>query len=172
MPRAGKRIVLDASVARCAGSGSIPGRRRAVFSAVEARHSVVFSEECLAEWKEHEGDFARGWRARMVARRRVLFLESCLDERLREKLAEAATSQTRRRAIVKDAHLLEAAREADRIVVSLDEEARGLFRDAAVHVTEIRSVTWANPENHEEGVVDWLHGGARRDHARELGAPR
>jgi len=170
MPRAGKRIVLDASVARSAGSGPIPGRRRAVFGAVEARHSVVFSEECLAEWKSHEGDFARGWRARMVARRRVLFLESCLDERLREKLAEAVTSQVRRRAIVKDAHLIEAARETDRIVISLDEEARGLFRHAAAQVAEIRPVMWANPENYEEGVVDWLHGGARRDRARELGS--
>src|SRR5947199_5976535 len=75
MPRAGKRIVLDASVARSAGSGPIPGRRRAVFGAIEERHSVVFSEECLAEWKKHEQAFARGWRARMVARRQVLFLQ-------------------------------------------------------------------------------------------------
>ncbi len=170
MPRAGKRIVLDASVARSAGSGPIPGRRRAVFSALERRHSVVFSEECLAEWKRHEQAFARGWRARMVAKRQVVFLvESCRDETLREKLERAAASEPRRKAMIKDAHLIEAARATDRIVISLDEEARGLFRDAAPQVTEVRAVMWVNPDLAEEGVVDWLHAGARRDASRELG---
>lgn len=104
----------------------------------------------------------------MVAKRRILFLDSCLDESLREQLAEAATSEPTRRAMVKDAHLIEAARAADRIVVSLDERARALFREAALAVSELRAVMWANPDNQEEGVVEWLDRGARRERPREL----
>lgn len=163
--------MLDASVARSAGSGPVPSRRRrAVFSVIEEHHSVVFSPECLAEWKRHRGEYARSWLTRMFSRRRVLIIENCRDEVLREKLDRVASSEARRKAMIKDAHLIEAARETDRIVLSLDEEVRALFRDAAVHVSEIRAVMWANPENHEEGVMDWLHAGARRDRTRELGA--
>jgi hypothetical protein len=106
----------------------------------------------------------------MFSRRRVLILKNCRDDVLREKLNRVASSKARQEAMIKDAHLIEAARETDRIVLSLDERVRALFRDAAVHAAEVRSVMWANPENHEEGVVDWLHGGARRDRTRELGA--
>jgi hypothetical protein len=70
--------------------------------------------------------------------------------------------------MIKDAHLIEAARATDRIVVSLDERARALFREAALEVSELRVVMWANPDNQEEGVVEWLDRGARRERPREL----
>jgi len=178
MARSGKRLVVDASVARAAGSGSIPGRRRAVFNSIEKqRHSVVFSREGLAEWKRHAQEFARGWLTRMISSKRWIHLEDTRDDQLRTKLSEAASKMhrdpaacdRRRREMDKDAHLLEASLLTDQIVISLDEEARGLFRMASVEVREIVRVMWANPEREEDDVVPWLDGGARAERARELG---
>jgi hypothetical protein len=180
MPKAGKRIVLDASVARSAGSGPIPGRRRAVFNAIEKQdHFVVFSRECLAEWKDHAQEFARGWLTRMISSKRWIHIADTRDDQLRSKLSDAASNMhrdpaacdRRRREMDKDAHLLEASLLTDRIVISLDEEVRGFFRMASAEVQEIARVMWANPEIEEDQVVPWLDRGARVEKARELGHP-
>lgn len=93
------------------------------------------------------------------------------NETLRVSLSQAAFSDSSRTAIEKDAHLLEAALQADRIVISRDEEVRTLFRQCCPAVQEIRNVLWANPEFEAEEVVPWLEGGARMEPARRLGAP-
>lgn len=75
-----------------------------------------------------------------------------------------------RRAILKDAHLVEAACQTDRIVISRDETVRDLFRRACPELHEIRDICWANPEIEDERVVDWLVSGARSEVARRLGS--
>lgn len=172
---ASKRIIVDASVARSAGSGEqanrFSGPCREALNAIQRHHRVVFSPECFQEWNRHEREFARRWRRRMVARKKVVFLGETLDEGFRESLAGSVELESEKRAVLKDAHLLEAALQADRIVISRDETVRTLFRQCCPAVQEIRSVLWANPENETEEVVPWLEGGARMETARRLGAP-
>jgi hypothetical protein len=174
VPRArGRGIVVDASIAGRAGSipssgGSVPCRE--VLNAMTvASHRIVFSPEALAEWKRHQRSFARRWLTRMVASRQVDFLDDVQDDRFRAKLLPCAPSPAKRRAMEKDAHLLEAALQADRIVISCDEKIRALFRDACGEVREIRQVSWANPEIEVEGVADWVREGARAEAKRRLG---
>jgi hypothetical protein len=81
---------------------------------------------------------------------------------------EAAACDRIRREMDKDAHLLEASLLTDRVVISLDEKARGFFRMAAAEVLEIQRVTWANPDHEEERVAEWLDEGGRRERTREL----
>lgn len=166
---------MDASVARTAGSNPSPevraGLCRAVLEAIrEAHHISVFSQEGFAEWRRHERSFARRWLTRMFAGRRVEILEHVGDKRFRANLLECAPSKTKRQAMEKDAHLLEAALRADRIVISCDEKVRALFQDACSEVHEIRTVHWANPEIEAEEVVPWLQAGARAEAKRRLSA--
>jgi predicted nucleic acid-binding protein len=172
---ASKRIVVDASVARSAGSGEkenqFSGPSRATLKAIEGHHQVVFSMECFHEWSRHERGFARRWRRRMVARKRVVFLGETVDDELREALAGTVELERDRRAIRKDAHLVEAALQTDRVVISRDEIVRSLFRQCCPKVSQIRNVLWANPENEAEQVAHWLKGGAKEESARRLGAP-
>jgi hypothetical protein len=106
----------------------------------------------------------------MVASRRVDLLEDVRDEPFRAKLLPCAPSEAKRRAMDKDAHLLEAALRTDRIVVSCDEKSRALFRAACADVREIRVILWVNPEVEAEEVVAWLQAGARTEPGRRLSA--
>jgi hypothetical protein len=132
-------------------------------------HRVVFSPEISAEWRRHERAFARGWRTRMIASGRVEFIKDVRSDELRERLAAAAPSSPARRAIAKDAHLVEAAVATDRIIVSLDEEVRGHLCGVCPQVSEVREILWANPAREEEGVPSWLERGARVEKKRKLG---
>jgi hypothetical protein len=134
----------------------------------EAHHRAVFSRESLAEWKRHQRSFARRWLAHMVAARRIDLLGEVRDDRFRAKLLPSAPSEAKKQAMEKDAHLLEAALQADRIVISCDEIVRALFQDACSAVAEIRTVHWANPEIEAEEVVPWLRAGARAEAKRRL----
>jgi len=168
-----RRIVIDASVARSAGSGENANELsrpcRLALNAVSNRHQAVFSAECFAEWGRHERDFARRWRRRMVARKRVVFLGETEDSSLRDELAGSCRSVKDQRAIRKDAHLIEAAFRTDRIVVSRDDTVRNLFRRACQTIRQVREVLWANPEVEQEQVASWLQDGARDEPARRLG---
>jgi hypothetical protein len=106
----------------------------------------------------------------MVARKRVISLGDITDNALRERLATTCTLVRDRRAILKDAHLVEAACQTDRIVISRDQTVRDLFRRACPQVREIQDVCWANPDIEDERVVDWLTSGAKSEVARRLGS--
>jgi len=175
MPKS-KRIVVDASVARSAGwetSLSAPSLRcRQVLRVIEKSHEVVFNQECLDEWKKHGSNYAQDWLAGMYARKKVVPPEDLAhNEALRNRLSQAAASDASRAAIEKDAHLVEAALQADRIVISRDETVRGLFRQCCPIVSEIRYVLWANPQIEAEQVVLWLKSGAKAESARKLSFP-
>lgn len=87
---------------------------------------------------------------------------------MRLRLAAAALSAPARRAIAKDAHLIEAACATDRIVVSLDDVVRGHLCDVCPQVSEVREILWANPAREEERVPSWLERGARMEKKRKL----
>src|SRR4051812_47317963 len=134
----------------------------------EAGHRVVFSSESIAEWKKHQRSFARRWLAHMVATRRMDHLGEVRDGGFRARLLPCAPSKKKREAMEKDAHLLEAALQTDRIVISCDEKVRGLFQNACSAVSEIRAVHWANPEIEAEEVIPWLQDGAQAEAKRRL----
>src|SRR5215216_871007 len=110
MPK-GKRIVVDASVARSAGretSLDAPSIRcrQALEAFLTTGHKVVFSQECLDEWKRHRSNYSREWLISMHSRRKVVPPEDLAqNEELRSKLSQAAVSDSSRSAIEKDAHL-------------------------------------------------------------------
>ncbi len=81
-----------------------------------------------------------------------------------DDLAEEAA----RRALEKDCHLLQAAVNLDRVVVSLDRTARRLAEKAAARCRELRAVVWVDPTE-ADSVQAWLEGGARLTDRRRLG---
>jgi hypothetical protein len=105
----------------------------------------------------------------MVARKRVCWIEAPPDEELRRKIEQGTAHERKRNAMLKDIHLVEAALQADKIVVSLDETVRGCFHETAERETVLRTLMWVNPCREEETPVEWLHGGAKLEKARMLG---
>ena len=166
--------MVDASVARSAGGERAPeGPSRRCREVLEAilliGHRAVFSPECHAEWRKHQSRYSRRWLRRMDSRRRVIRTESGPDHGFRARLLRLADSESARAAMEKDAHLVEAAIQHDRIVLSRDEAMRGILRDVAAEIGEVAQILWANPALEDDGVLVWLEGGARVEAARRLG---
>jgi hypothetical protein len=68
----------------------------------------------------------------------------------------------------KDIHLIEAALAGDRIVISLDDEARKHFARASSVVSMMRDVVWRNPAT-EVDLEVWLENGAEAEASTKLG---
>lgn len=171
---AGKRLVVDASVARSAGRVPVPGfvsgQCRAVLDTIlEARHLIALDAEGLREWRKHRSGYAQSWLVRMFARKLTLLLGDVRDEQLRERIRCSAAKPSDRSALDKDCHLVETALKADRIVISRDEIVRKLFKEASSRVAELEHILWANPEIEAEGTVAWIRAGAKLERVRRLG---
>lgn len=84
----------------------------------------------------------------MTSRGKIVRLAEQSNETLRGQVPQTP-------AVVKDLHLIEAALAADRIVISLDDNARAFFRvDAA------KEVVWVNPVDQGGHAICWLRQGA------------
>jgi ribonuclease D len=170
-----RSLVVDASIARAAGSEGAAHptahRCRACLLAIrDVCHRLVMTEAIREEWDEHQSRFTRRWLRSMFARRKVDRLDLAVDSVFRERVAEAAPDDAVAAIVVKDCHLIEAARAADRSVLALDDTVRDHFRRAASQVRELRDVSWVNPCSAKEAAIRWLEEGAPRERKRFLGA--
>jgi len=172
--KSSRRLVIDASVARSSGGEDAvfptsKNCRDFLKAVLEICHHVVLTPEIREEWHKHKSNFARRWLVSMFARKKAELLDSAEDRVLRGKIHQASQNEKGRAAMLKDAHLLEAALVTDEIVVALDETVRALFIEVAIVVGEIRDVVWINPDLVHEEPLPWLESGAKLDKNRCLG---
>jgi hypothetical protein len=174
--KSARRLVVDASVAGAAGgkTATAPDSTRCrdflLTLRQETRCSVVMPPKLKDEWEKHRSVFAAIWLASMASHRRVIFDDVPPSNKMRREIEHAAaTKQSEVKALRKDFHLIEAAIANDRIVVSLDEKVRQLFRTASQSVVAIKKVVWVNPVKTEEESVKWLQKGAKPENVRMLG---
>lgn len=158
------RLVIDASITRSAGPGQkMPAQAcfEALGDALTICHRIVFSPALRSEWERHRSTHSARWLVSMYARKKVLVLpEPALPNSAWTKKLEAALkrlSQTQRAAAEKDLLLIEAALATDRIVVSLDNTAREIFRQVAADLPALQGLVWANPVT-DPGFAAWLEG--------------
>jgi hypothetical protein len=112
-------------------------------------HRIVLTPALTAEWNAHQSQFARTWRAEMLTLGKVVNIEEIPNELVRGQVSK-------RKAVHKDLHLIEAAMATDNLVVSLDDRARTDFR-----VKAAASVTWVNARAEGGHAVYWLKKGAK-----------
>ncbi len=123
------------------------------------------------EWTKHESNFARTWRRRMVAKKKLEYQAGIeTNEELWKQIEGTAASDSEREAMFKDFCLIEAALATDKTVISLDERVRRLFGQAAGQVPEIRDLVWVNPDKPEEEPIEWLRDGGIAESERRLGS--
>ena len=173
-PKVLRHLIINASVARACGGADathpVSKRCRDFLRAVmDICHGVVMTSDISLEWNSHQSNFARRWRVGMVARKKVHPVHDVTNSELLDKVIRTATSQKDREAILKDFCLIEAAMATDQTVISLDEQARNLFAEAARTVGELRSIVWVNPAKTTEQPISWLENGAKPEKKRRLG---
>jgi hypothetical protein len=105
----------------------------------------------------------------MFARRKVCSIDAPADDELRSKVEQATSDEKKRAAMLKDTHLIEAALQTDKIVISMDETVRQCFHEAAQTIGTMRQIVWVNPCKGDETPIEWLKGGAVLEKERKLG---
>ena len=164
--RDSKRLVIDADVARAAGSETATHPRaehcRDFLNAVlSLSHRMVMTEQINNEWKNHQSRFARRWRVSMDARKKIDRIDPPENAELQAKVTTTTNNENEIEVLQKDFHLLQAALVTDQTIISLDETVRQLFKQASQSVGEIRDIIWVNPDRTaEEQPIAWLQNGA------------
>jgi hypothetical protein len=137
-----------------------------------AGHRLAFSPAIQAEWLKHMSGFSTLWLASMVSLRKVQLVAVDAHEEFREAVDEQSPNDGVKRAVIKDAHLVETAIASDKRVVSLDDTVRGHLARLATHCTLIKPLLWVNPDHEDEEVIGWLTSGAPNELKRQLGRYR
>lgn len=172
-----RRLVIDACVLRAAGGADATFPlskhcRDVLTTTLQVCHHAVATAALREEWKRHESSFAKTWKTAMFARKKVVDLEVPPDSALRNEVEAAAVTERAREAMLKDVHLVEAARAADGIIISCDETVRGHFTTVSRRARALKTIVWVNPGQEAEGARAWLEAGAPTEKERQLGAPR
>ena len=152
-------IVVDASIAHAAGSFESKHptgiRCRECLAAVRGTgHRLAWNAPIKSEWTSHESAFASSWRAEMFRRGKVTVVP---DDSIGEVRAAVATAPTERHsALLKDAHIVEAALNSDHRVLSCDSKACGHWRTVCEAYAPIGIINWVDPTNDHQGANAWL----------------
>lgn len=167
-----QRLVIDACVARAAGGEGAkhPVSRECrdfLHTMLGLSHKIVRTESIWAEWKKHKSQYAKIWLNTMIAKKRVYSVEAGHAVDLREH-ATSKLGEKDAEAMLKDCHLIEAAKATDSVVVSNERVARDLFSEASNCVGWLKTIAWVNPADSSETPIDWLKNGARANKARCL----
>ena len=166
-------LVIDCSIGHSAGSAlssNIAALRCAEFLASVRNEGfqMAWSNAIEAEWDRHQSAFAGQWLASMMSLKKLRRLAVAESKNLREQVEELCSDAAVISIVLKDCHLIEAARATDSRVASLDDNARGHFARLAQEIESLRAILWVNPTNEDEGAIDWLERGAPAQKKRYL----
>lgn len=138
-------------------------------SILEICHSVVVSGELEQEWDDHPSRWSNRWRAEMEDSRKISRPEISRDAELRQAIKAIAGTTGVTSRLEKDAHLVEACRQADMLIASNDNRARRGFARCASDVNWLGDVVWVNPAT-DSDLVAWLKRGAPHEESMRLSA--
>lgn len=174
MPQISRCLVIDTDIAsaatdRVTRDARSKDCREFLLAVKDTRHKVVSTEAIRAEWNKHQSRFTKAWLVSMHARRKVCWINASADDELRSKVEQCAPSENKREAMLKDIHLVEAAFQADKLVISMDETVRHCFHEVTHEIRKLKQIVWVNPCKNEETPLDWLQNGAEPERERLLG---
>lgn len=155
------RLVVDASVLSAAGTTEHPvskACRDFLVSVLKVCHSVVKVDRIEVEWRRHLSTFSSAWLVAMVNQRKVVSLDDIgFESRLAHTPWKNLVPQELAHIVEKDQHLVAAAVATDKVVSSLDDQARRAFVIVAGKDRSIAGVLWINPVS-DAALEDWLRG--------------
>ena len=174
-PLTSVRIVVDASVARAAGGEDaiypVSKQCRDILSAIlNICHHVVMTTNIYSEWKQHQSTFSRKWHFQMLGRKKVDISGDVGDELLFSNIDDLDFDDAIKTIMKKDLLLIHAARATDRIIISLDKQARRHFAAAATDIPLLRDIVWMDPDEDFETLTKWLESPHMSVEQKMLGA--
>ena len=131
MAKKGSRLLaIDASVLRGAGdkAGHSAHCTSVLNAILEICHRAAFCVEIQTEWNKHQSRMATKWRASMNARKKLVRVDiEGQKKRISNQINSLLqTTAAHKAALTKDMHLLSAAAQANRVIVSGDQALKHL----------------------------------------------
>lgn len=163
-------VVVDTSIARAAGESKVEVSstcRAVMLTILEVCHRVISTPATREEARRNWSRFSRKWLTSMHARKKVERLDEVPSIDWNPAYNEMTDKQ--RQIAEKDTFLVEAALATDRLILSLDNEARTVFCLAASRIETLSGVSWLNPTIDRDQVIHWLEEGAKADPSHQLG---
>lgn len=172
--RDSKRLVIDANVARAAGKGHpktsySKNCRDALVIVRYSCHRLILNRYLLVEWGKWMSPFSRTWLVEMKSEGKLNIISGTKHDVLREEIEQVAENRKELSVMQKDLALIETALKVDKSVISCDEEARVLYKRAALEVHKLADIVWVNPDKVSENPMVWLQEGAQPELHRRLG---
>jgi len=170
-----KRLVIDTSVLRAASGVETSSEDAAscghfLEAVLEICHRVVRSEAIKSEWKKGRPErpwnlymsrYSRKWFLLMTSKRKVHKIEEeTYSQDVRDNLEESQDTDSQKKAVLKDAFLVEAALKTDLIIVSLDEKLKELLKRSIPAISDVKTILWVNPTRKTVSLLEWLEAGA------------
>jgi hypothetical protein len=125
MSKQSRLLVVDASVMRSAGilnELDHPSVCSKMLQSIELIcHRVAITKDVRDEWNKHQSAFAKGWRSRMIAKKKLIAIEAdkqTIQLKIEQQVPKQNTAE--KRELLKDAHLLATTYAANRILLTAD----------------------------------------------------
>lgn len=171
MPGSDSALVIDADIARSAGNS--PGIAYICTELLNATrtgdHHVRLCPVMDYEWSKHMSAFARTWYLAMRHAQRLVTepVEECPNL---SKAIQTVKMPSKRKAIEKDRHLIDAAHCGGCRVLSRDQKARRWFAALHPHCEKLEAIYWAIVDESAYGTqaIAWVNAGAPQDAAFAL----
>jgi hypothetical protein len=126
----------------------------------------VVNEAIYEEWNNHRSAYANTWLMEMFGRKKVDSIEQDLSNNLEDRVREIVTDVYEFETIRKDIHLIQSALAADKVVISLDDNARRAFAGLTNDIRILKEIVWVNPQDSDFNA--WLADGAKADLKKKL----
>lgn len=165
-----KRLVVDANIVRSAGEGTEPAKLCwDILATIRSFcHSAVGLQFLADEWNNHSSSLAEKWQISMrrIGRHKIVLKDSPESIQLNLYFEQIDLSD----AIRKDIHLVIAALQFDKIIISNDKIARRNFAVSHSNIhPALGDVMWVVPDELEGTVVlNWLNSGCPINDAWKL----
>jgi hypothetical protein len=172
----GKRLVVDACVARSAGiSSEAPQSTHSREALVAIRqnvdHRLVFNTALRIEWLDHGSKLASTFFTYMTQKRRVDYVSDDSFAGVLRGCAHQFDVPEAKEAFVKDRHVVAAALMTDRTIISNEARLRAQLVQLADQNGVIAEIMWSNPVVEGNACVEWLLDGAEPSAERQIGPP-
>lgn len=159
-------LVIDADIMRASGLSEHPVSKNARLILERIRdggHRFVQTPALKKEHDKHQSLLAKQWRGSMVSRKQWVPKKPPEDMVLRQHLVRAQNPESSNDevAVLKDAHLLEAAAASDFKIVSKDTTARRLFQRGCPLPGLYGRIQWADATLHPDETLLWIEQGCR-----------
>jgi len=158
-PAVSRNLVVDASVMCSSGISEHPiskASREALDAILRICHHVVITGDIRDEWKRHTSGYSQTWHVAMESKNKVHTLDAVDTVELLEAMVASSMNSSDYKRVEKDAHIINAALSADKVIVTHDDELKRTLEKYGPLASISARINWVNPVNNVPSIFEGI----------------